>query len=174
MSFLLRITLLSLTIRIGAWAQSTPTLPASPPPYPRVAGYFSVIHPLLTVDANGIAGNFGPVYTVGFPTGLNILKSDHIGFSFEITPFIRAENGNSRVYNLLFHPGVMFRFPRRFTINQRLAFETSGRYGTTTVFSKVVKYGPSSALFVAVPLPLRLGADRATSVGVGLQVGVSF
>jgi hypothetical protein len=169
---LLRLLLL-FSICSRALAQSTP-IPNTPPPYPRVVGYFSIIHPLLTVDANGTMGNFSSAYTVGFPTGLNILKSDHIGFSFEITPFIRAENGSSRVSNVLFHPGIMFRFPKRFTINQRLAFETSGRYGTTTVFSKVVKYGPNSALFVAVPLPLRLGNDRPASIGFGLQVGVSF
>jgi hypothetical protein len=158
---------------VVSYAQSTPVQPALPP-YPRVVGYFSVVHLLVTVDKNEVISNFSPAYTVGFPTGLNILKSDRIGFSFEITPFIRAENGNSRVSNVLFHPGVMFRFPRYFTINARLAFETSGRYGFTPVLSQVVKRNKNTSYFVAVPLPVRLGSDRPASVGAGLQIGIGF
>lgn len=156
-----------------AGAQSTPVQPASPP-YPRIAGYFSVIHPLLTMTADQTTFNFSPAYTVGFPTGINILKSDRIGFSFELTPFIRVERGNARMTNLLVHPGVMFRFPRYFTINARLAFETSGRFGFTPVFSKVVKRNKDSSYFVAVPLPVRFGNDAPGSAGAGVQVGVSF
>jgi hypothetical protein len=157
-----------LVTTLSALAQTPPNT------YPRIAGYFSVIHPLVTMTAAETKANFMSSYTVGFPTGVNILKSDKIGFSFEITPFIRAENGNARVYSVLFHPGVMFRFPHYFTINARLAFETSGRFGATPVFSKVVKRNPGSSLFVAVPLPIRLGNNAQPSVGVGVQVGVSF
>ncbi len=134
-----------------------------------------MVHVLATADIDGgTTHNFNPAYTVGFPTGLNILKSDRIGFSFEITPFIRTENGTSRMSNILFHPGVMFRFPKRFTINQRLAFETNGRFGTTTVFSKVVKVYKNSTLFVATPIPLRAGNNQPISIGLGLQVGIGF
>lgn len=126
------------------------------------------------VTAAETTTNFSPVYTVGFPTGINMLKSDRIGFSFEVTPFIRAENGNARVYNVLFHPGVMFRFPHYFTINARLAFETSGRFGFTPVLSQVVKRNKNSSFFVAMPLPVRFGNNAAASAGCGLQVGVSF
>ena len=154
-------------------AQTTPVQPA-PAPYPRVVGYFSVVHPLLTMTADETTTNFSPAYTVGFPTGINILKSDRIGFSFEITPFIRAENGNSRVNNVLFHPGVMFRFPRYFTINARLAFETSGRYGFTPVLSQVIKLNKHTSYFLAVPLPVRFGNNTPSSAGIGLQVGIGF
>ncbi len=166
-----------LTSPLAGFGQSTPAPPttALPAPYPRMAGYFSVVHVLGTVDVDGgTTHNFNPAYTVGFPTGLNILKNDHIGFSFEITPFIRAENGTARVSNVLFHPGVMFRFPKRFTINQRLAFETSGRFGETTVFSKVVKVNPNSTYFVAIPVPVRAGNNQPISIGVGLQFGIGF
>ena len=161
---------------VGSWSmvfgQSTPAPP--PASYPRVVGYFSIVHPIVTMDRNETVTNFSPVYTVGFPTGINILKSDRIGFTFEITPFIRTENGNSRVSNWLFHPGVMFRFPHYFTINTRLAFETSGRFGVTPVFSKVVKRYANGSFFVAVPFPIRLGNDRPASIGAGIQVGIGF
>jgi hypothetical protein len=149
-------------------AQITPSV------YPKIVGYFSLVHVVATADLNGVTHNFNPAYTVGFPTGINILKSDKIGFSFEITPFIKTENGTSRMSNILFHPGVMFRFPYRFTINQRLAFETNGRFGETTVFSKVVKVNPNSTFFVAIPVPVRFGNSQPVSVGIALQVGIGF
>jgi hypothetical protein len=159
-------------LALGGWlrvvAQPTPT------GYPRLAGYFSVVHPLVNVYAAGASFNFSPAYAVGFPTGLNLLKSDRFGFSFEITPFVRVEGGQARMYNLLFHPGAMFRFPRGFTINARLAFETAGRFGVTPVLSQVIRRGKNSSLFLAMPLPVRLGNDRPASVGAGLQVGIAF
>jgi len=48
--------------------------------------------------------------TITFPFDLNLLKSNKFGFSFEITPFIKAEDSTSKTTNILFHPGAMFRF----------------------------------------------------------------
>ena len=76
--------------------------------------------------------------TVGFPIGINVLKSSKIGFSFEITPFIKSQNDTGKAGFVLFHPGPMFCFDHSFTIIARLAFETSGRFGCTPVFDKVI------------------------------------
>jgi hypothetical protein len=76
--------------------------------------------------------------------------------------------------NLLFHPGIIFRRKNGFAITERLAFETSGRYGVTTVFTKVVHRYPSSNLFLACPIPVRFGNGLPTSIGIGIQVGLSF
>jgi hypothetical protein len=144
------------------------------PAYPKVTGYLSVIHPLFTSYPDEIIPNFRDSYVVGFPSGINILKSDKIGFSFEITPFVRDINGKSKVTTFLFHPGVLFRFKHGFTIAERLAFETSGRYGFTTIFSKIIVKGKNANLFLASPIPVRFGNDTDNSIGMGLQVGVSF
>ncbi|MCH5689948.1 hypothetical protein LWM68_40415 [Niabella sp. W65] len=40
-----------------------------------------------------------------FPFGINIWKSSRIGFSIELAPGIRVENGSSKMNNLLIHPG---------------------------------------------------------------------
>ena len=146
----------------------------SAPVYPKLAGYFSVVNPIATFSKDGTITNFSSSYTVGFPTGINILKSDKLAFSFEVTPFIKAENGSSKMANLLFHPGIVFRRKNRFSITERLAFETSGRYGTTTVFTKVVKRYQSSNLFLAIPIPLRFGNGQSTSIGVSFQIGLTF
>ena len=142
--------------------------------YPKVTGYASFVHPIISFDDRGSAFNFSGSYTVGFPVGVNILKSDLIGFSCEITPFIRVEDGKDQVSSLMFHPGVMFRLKHGFTINTRLAFETTGRYGATLVFSKVLLKGKDVNYFLATPVGFRTGSGKASTVGIGVQLGVSF
>jgi hypothetical protein len=144
------------------------------PVYPKVAGYFSVVHVLVTASKAETTTNFSPAYTVGFPTGVNVLKSDKIAFSFEITPFVKVENNSSKMSNLLFHPGIVFKRKNGFAITERLAFESSGRFGVTTVFSKVLRRYKSSNSFIAFPLPIRLGNEKPITFGLGVQMGLSF
>ena len=144
------------------------------PAYPRVTGYFSVLNPIGTFTSDGFTSNFKDVYTIAFPFGLNILKSDQFGISFEIAPAIRTENNVSKVSSVLFHPGAMFRFKHGFTFIGRMAFETNGRFGLTPVFNQLIKKGKDASLFVSVPFPVRFGNNAAASVSTGLQLGVSF
>lgn len=145
-----------------------------PVAYPKPVGYISFVNPIVTVDKKGAVYNFTDGYTIGFPCGINVLKSDKIGFSFEVTPFIKFSDSISKVSNVLFHPGIMFRYPRGFTFLTRLAFETSGRYGGTLVFNKIVYRANLNNYFVAMPIPFRFGNNKPPSVGVALQFGVTF
>jgi len=142
--------------------------------YPKIVGYMGILHPLATFTNTETTTNFSSSYTIGFPTGINILKSDKIGFSFEFVPIIRLEKGISKVNNFLFHPGVMFRYQHGLTLVTRAAFETGGRYGFTPVLNKVVKKNKNSNYFVAVPLPVRFGNDKPASLTIGFQFGVGF
>jgi hypothetical protein len=145
-----------------------------PTTYPRITGYFSIVNPIGTWTKDGFASNFGNVYVVAFPFGLNLIKSDSFGVSFEIAPAVRTENGISKVSSVLFHPGAMFRFKHGFTFIGRMAFETNGRFGVTPVFNQVVVKGKDASLFVSVPVPVRFGNDMPASIGTGLQIGVTF
>jgi hypothetical protein len=145
-----------------------------PVTYPRVTGYFSVINSIGTWNKDGFTSNFGDVYTIGFPFGMNILKSEKFGISFEVAPSIRSENNISKVNAVLFHPGAMFRFKHGFTFIGRVAFETNGRFGVTPVFNKVIKKGKDASFFLSVPFPVRAGNDLPASVSTGLQAGVAF
>ena len=145
-----------------------------PPVYPRVAGYVGLLHPLVTVSASETTPNFRDAYTVGLPTGINLWKSDRIGFSAEFVPIIRATTGTSRVVNFLFHPGVLVGLGHGYTFVGRAAFETAGRYGFTPVLNKVVKRNNASTYFVAIPVPFRFGNDRPASVTLGFQFGIGF
>jgi len=148
--------------------------PAQTPAYPRVTGYFSVLHPIGTWSKDGFHDNFSEVYTIVFPFGMNLLKSDKFGISFEIAPAIRTEHHISKVSSILFHPGAMFRFKHGFTFIGRAAFETNGRFGFTPVFNQVIKKGKDAGLYLALPLPVRFGNDQPVSLTPGLQIGVSF
>lgn len=142
--------------------------------YPRITGYLGIVHPLLTFSTDGAHTNFKDSYVVGLPIGINIWKSDKIGFSSEIVPFIKATSTNSKVNNVLFHPGILVALGNGVTFAGRLAFETSGRYGVTPVFNKVVKKNKASSYFIAIPLPARFGNDQTSTYGAGFQFGISF
>jgi hypothetical protein len=158
-------TLLLLLLARLSFAQQT---------YPRVTGYFSFVQPLTTYTNGKFNSNFGDYYVIGFPFGVNILKSDNFGVSFEVAPAIRTEKNISKVSTVLFHPGAMFRFKHGFTFVGRMAFETSGRFGVTPVFNQVIKKGKDASMFVSVPFPVRFGNNQSASIGTGVQLGVSF
>ncbi|MEJ5961418.1 hypothetical protein [Pedobacter immunditicola] len=147
---------------------------AQQPIYPKIAGYIGIIHPIITFNSAGSHTNFKDSYIVGMPIGINIWKSSKIGFSSEIVPFIKATTSGSKFNNVLFHPGVLVTLGKGFTFAGRAAFETSGRYGFTPVFNKIVKKNSSSSYFIAIPMPVRFGNDLPSSYGVGLQFGLAF
>lgn len=145
--------------------------------YPKVVGYMSFILPLetLTLSTGKFAPNFSNHTTsIGFPIGVNVLYSDKFGFSYELTPTVKASGGSSKMSNLLFDPGTMFRFSHGFTIISRLAFETSGRYGFTPVFNQVYARTKDVNYFVALSLPTRFGDSQAATLGLNLQLGFIF
>ena len=160
--------LMALTTSIKAQVQPSPTF------YPKITGYVGILHPLVTFSSEGTHTNFDDSYTVGMPTGINIWKSAGIGFSLEMVPFIRAENGTSKMNNFLFHPGVLVALGKGFTFAGRAAFETSGRYGLTPVLNKVVVKKKTCSYFAAIPLPLRFGNNRPTTFTPGFQFGIAF
>jgi hypothetical protein len=149
-------------------AQSTPAV------YPKITGYVGTIHPIVTYSSNKPLYNFDGAYVGGLPTGINIWKSPRIGFSFEFVPYIRSADGSSKMSNFLFHPGVLFALGKGYTLATRAAFETSGRYGVTPVFNKVLVKGKSSNFYIAIPVPARFGNNQPSSVALAFQFGIAF
>ncbi|MDR6339214.1 hypothetical protein HNQ91_002265 [Filimonas zeae] len=160
--------LLSMVFARSAYAQAQAVI------YPKITGYVGVIHPIVTFSKDGTHTNFDGAYVGGLPTGINIWKSRRIGFSFEVVPFIRAADGTSKMNNLLFHPGLLVSLGHGFVLANRLAFETSGRYGVTPVLNKVIVKKKDYSYFIALPVPARFGNNQPTAVGVGFQFGISF
>lgn len=142
--------------------------------YPRIAGHVGIVHPLISFSSTGTHSNFKESYTVGMPLGINIWKSSKIGFSLEIVPSVRAENGSSRVSNTLIHPGILFALGKGLTFAGRAAFETSGRYGFTPVLNKVLVKKKHHSYFAAIPLPVRFGNSLPISSTIAFQFGIGF
>ena len=79
--------------------------------YPKVVGYLSFILPLIKINKDETTNdfeNFKNNFAIGFPVGINILYSEKFGFSFELTPVIKAGNGTTKTNNFVFSPGPMF------------------------------------------------------------------
>ncbi|MGE9314373.1 hypothetical protein ACLOAU_22140 [Niabella sp. CJ426] len=142
--------------------------------FPKITGYASIMHPIVVINKEHTSTNFDGYYQVFFPFGINIWKSKKIGFSIELAPGVRAENGSSKMNSLLIHPGVLVNLGKGFGFAGRLAFETSGRYGVTPVLSKVIKKNKGSAFYIATPMPVRFGNQQPGSFAVGFQIGISF
>lgn len=149
-----------------AWAQQSA--------YPRVTGYFSITHPIATWSKDEWTTNFSDSYTVIFPVGINLMKSERFGFSFELSPSIKADGDGAKVTSVLFHPGMVFRFDKGFGMAARLAFDTGGRFGFTPVINKMLVKKQTHNYWVAVPFPIRFGNNQPASIGTGLQLGVAF
>lgn len=135
--------------------------------------------PLVTINKNTTVTEFEYATTVGFPVGINILYSKTFGFSYEITPVVVWQQsddkpGTSKLANLVFNPGPIFRFDHGFNIIARLAFETQGRYGFTPVFNKVYLKTRDVNYWFSVSLPARFGNSQPASIGVNLQIGFTF
>lgn len=142
--------------------------------YPRITGFFAVLVPIGTFNEKGFTANFTNSSVVAFPFGFNFLKSDHLGFSMEMVPFMLSQNGSTKMNFMLFHPGVMFRFPHGFTFTPRLAFQTDGRYGVTPVFGKVLMVRKDYQFYLSLSEPARFGNNLPGSFTTGLQFGISF
>ena len=157
--------------------QASPASDQSTISYPKIVGYFSFILPLVTINQNKTSNDFSNMnngFSIGFPTGINVLYSEHFGFSYEITPTIETTGGSSRISKILFDPGPMFRFRHGFTFIPRLAFQTDGRYGITPVFNQIVCNTPKINYFVALSLPMRVGNSELPNIGIGFQIGMIF
>lgn len=146
----------------------------SQPNFVKITAFTGVIHQLVTFTKNETTYNFNGVYQVGFPIGLIFWKNADFGFSIELAPSIRAENGNSKMSNLLFHPGVAFKLKNDFRFFGRAAFETSGRYGFTPVISKAFYRAKDHNFYASLSSPFRFGNSADPSMGIAFQVGVGF
>jgi hypothetical protein len=145
--------------------------------YPKVVGYMSFVLPLIKINKDETTNdfeNFKNNFAIGFPVGVNILYSEKFGFSFEISPTIKAGNGTTKTSNMTFSPGPMFRFKHGFTFIPRLSFETSGRYGFTPVFNKIIARTRPLNYFISLSLPARFGNNELPSIGLNFQIGVIF
>lgn len=142
--------------------------------YPKIKGLVGIVHPLVTFNSEETTVNFRDYYIVGMPIAINLWKNKSIGFSFEIVPTIKSDDGISKVNSVLIHPGILVKLKNEFTFAGRAAFETSGRYGFTPVLSKAIGIHEDYNYYISLPIPVRFGNEKPASVTIGFQFGISF
>lgn len=146
-----------------------------PSAYPKITEYTSLFVPVVSTSTKTTSWNFSNSFAIGCATGINILYSDRFGFSFDLTPVITSSNGGpSKVSNLIFDPGPIFRFNNGLALITRIAFETAGRFGESTVISKVFNPKKKTSLFAALGIPIRFGNNLPASIGASLFFGIAF
>jgi hypothetical protein len=143
-------------------------------PYPVVGTYICAFAPIVATSDKMTTWNSSSNFNLGFAIGVNALYSDKFGFSFDLSPVINTTKGVSKVSNVIFDPGPIFRLGKGYSIITRLAFETAGRFGESTVISKVFNPGKSNSLLAALGIPVRFGNNLPATIGATLFFGISF
>jgi hypothetical protein len=158
------------------FCQSTDPLSAavSKPLYPFIVTYSCFFLPIVSTNSKTTTWNFSNTFSIGFAAGINILYSDKFGFSYDMGSVITTSGGTSKVSNFIFDPGPIFRLKKGYSIITRLAFETAGRYGESTVLAKVFSPTKKTSLFAALGVPIRFGNNLPASIGATLFFGIGF
>ncbi len=141
---------------------------------PEIVTFVGILHPIATFTSPENHYNFKDYYVVAFPVGINFWKTHTRGFSFEIVPTIKTENGLSKASNITFHPGFLGRINQNTTYSIRAGFETSGRYGITPILTKILARQDGLSYFASATFPLRTGNNLPISLAPGILVGIAF
>lgn len=135
-----------------------------------IGGHFGFMHPIIIASQGKTQILFKDFYTVGFPIGITIKKSENFFFDAEFVPFI---DKNSKV-TLLVHPGALFPLGGNFTFGTRAAFEINqDMYGFTPLINKAFPLKNGGALFAELVFPVRFTQNTTITI-IGLHLGVGF
>ena len=148
--------------------------PPAPPALPKLVTYMCFYLPVVSTNSTKTTWNFNGTFTIGLASGINILYSDRFGFSFDIGAAVSTTNGLSKVTNVVFDPGPIFRLRHGYSIITRIALESAGRFGESTVFAKAITSSKTNSLFVALGIPIRFGNNLPASIGATLFFGIAF
>ena len=140
-----------------------------------LGGHFGFVLPLVT-HANGTTTTISDNFTIGFPTGITVRKSQSFAFDLELVPAV--QNDPLHV-DLTVHPGVVFGLANGWGAGARLAFDVNkASWGFTPILNHgLLKVGSGGTLFGELVLPIRFqddGRHTFTSVGFGVHIGVGF
>lgn len=167
-------TLLLLSFQYFMFSQTTTEEKKEEHHNPEIITFISVLHPIATITSPETHYNFKDYYVIAFPVGINFWATHNRGFSFEIVPAIKTENGLSKASNITFHPGFLGRINKNTTYTIRAGFETSGRYGITPVLTKILARQDGLSYFASATFPVRTGNNLPLSLAPGILLGIAF
>jgi hypothetical protein len=167
-----RTILISLSLAIAALVITPSNLQAQN----QLGGHFGAVVPLVTW-ADGETTTVGDNFTIGFPMGLTLKKTDKVAFDLELVPSIQNEPLS---VSLTVHPGVIFSLPQSFAAGVRVAFDVNAAsWGFTPLLAKAFPVNDGAyAFFVEFDLPIRFQEDEfgesRTAVTMAAHVGIGF
>jgi hypothetical protein len=141
-----------------------------------LGGHIGFVLPLVT-RANGVTTTIADDFTIGFPMGITVRRSQNFAFDLEIVPSV--QNDPLHV-GLTVHPGIVGGLGGGWGAGVRLAFDVNqASWGFTPIVNHgLLQVGRGASLFAELVLPIRFQEDAAgnsfTSFGVGVHVGVGF
>lgn len=139
-----------------------------------VGGHFGVVFPLVT-HADGDTSDITDDFSVGFPVGLTLKKTQRLAFDLELVPVIHEAG---KAVDLTVHPGVLYGLGNNYTAGLRAAFEVDrAAWGVSPLLNKSFPQKNGTALFAEVVLPIRYvsdGADHTTAISLAVHFGIGF
>ena len=137
----------------------------------KVGGHFGLVFPLVT-RTGGETTTIGNRFSIGFPIGITLKKTDTIAFDLELVPSIQR---TPYAVGLTVHPGILYALPNDLTAGLRLAFDVNqASWGFTPLLNrKLADLEGGCTLFGELVLPIRF-QDKNTSIGLGVHVGIGF
>jgi hypothetical protein len=153
--------------------------------YPKITEYIAVYHTI-----GNYSSHCNPAYIFGcneyrtyIPFGINVYKNPKVGFSVEIMPCLESVNtsekgkSQSKISEVIFHPGLVFPLKHGFSLSERVAFSSSGRYGVTQILSKTFFKGQFCNYYASIPMGVRFGNENNCGNNTffwGITLGTSF
>ena len=119
-------------------------------------------------------------YTLGLPVGITFPTGGRLLFDMEMVTFIKPYFGNRDrpvEFELLMHPGFLFRLGRGLTAGLRAAVEINqGNYGFTPLLNKSFPLKNGNAFFVELILPGRFEPEKTGTYTqeLGIHAGYAF
>ena len=140
-----------------------------------LGGHIGFVLPLVT-RANGATTTISDDFTIGFPMGITVRRSEEFAFDLELVPAVQNEPLH---VGLTIHPGVVAGLGNGWGAGVRVAFDVDqASWGFTPILNHgLLKVGSGATMFAELVLPVRFqesGGKNFKSVGFGVHVGVGF
>ena len=140
----------------------------------KLGGHFGFLLPLAT-HLDGNTTTIADQFSIGFPMGITLKKTEKVAFDLELMPMIHSD---PQEVGLVVHPGVMWMLNHQTSAGIRMAFDLmDSAWGFTPMVARHFMMTEGTTFFTEVSLPIRIhemDGNKKGSVGVELHFGVAF
>src|SRR5919198_5148043 len=123
----------------------------------RLGGHIGFVLPLIA-HANGTTTSIADDFSIGFPMGITVRKSDTFAFDLELVPGVQNDPLH---IDLTIHPGIVGALQGGWGAGVRVAFDVNKpSWGFTPILNHgLLQVGSGGTLFTEFVLPIRFQED---------------